>query len=589
VTTANSLPNSSPPEDTSVRQAGDSRLAIIRRIYFYLVAFVSFTAGIIAFNNLLGVVLDAWLGQNLALLSAGETTFARNTMASSAGMLIIATPIFLIHWAWIQGMLARQTRSDAGSDRDPELVDERASAWRKLFLYAAIGVGLVVAATRLFSVLSISIDLLLGVSVAGETGFVGWPVGWLHNLLMVGAGLMTLRYFAHQAVLDQDLGQEVELAGSVRRLFQLGVGLISLGVMISGGASVLERLLYALLSRMDSASLLSVEGGGEWLILSGGTASLLVGALLWRINWLRWQRLIQHNQAESRTVLRRLFFYAATVISAGVTLTPIAGLLNDMLRRLFGIATDSQLVDLAGPLALIPIGVIAWRWHWIQVNREADQYGNSPESANVRRVYYYLVSAVGLVLLWIGLVEIVRGLLDWLLLNGPATDFGDFVGVQLANGLSFLAVGAPVWAIHWRAVQRVALGTDNDARRERRSGPRRAYLYGVALVGALLILFELAIVLYRLLLWLLGDPSPDLAGSQTLDALVRSVTAAIFWAVHLLALRRDGQHDDKAILALEAEAQDADALDERRAALRQRITRLEAELSQAKTELAGLE
>lgn len=575
MTTANALPN-----DPLSEEARGSRLAVIRRIYFYLVAFVSFTAGIIAFNNLLGVALDAWLGQGFALLSTGEAGFARNAMASSAGMLIIATPIFLIHWAWIQGAILRQPV--------PEMTEERASAWRKLFLYAVMGIALIVAATRLYSLLAVSIELLLGVSTREGAGVVGWPVGWVHDLLMIGVGVVTLRYFAHQAVLDQDLGREVDLAGSVRRLFQLGVGLISLVVMIIGAASVLERLLYAPLSRLGDPSLLSVGGGAEWLALSGGTASLLVGALLWRINWLRWQGLIQRRQEEARTVLRRLFLYTATVISAAFALTPAAGLLNDILRRLFGVASNAQLVDLAGPLSLIPIGLLLWRWHWLQVNHEADRYGDSPESANVRRFYYYLVAAVGLILFWIGLVEIVRGLLDWLLTPG-VTAGGDFVALQMASGLSFLAVGAPVWAIHWRAVQRIARGADMDARRERRSGPRRAYLYGVALVGALLILFELAVVLYRLLLWLMGDPSPDLAGSQTLNALVRSGVAAIFWAVHLLALRQDGQYDDKAILAQEAAPEDVDAVEERRSLLRQRITRLETELSQARAELAGME
>ena len=37
----------------------------------------------------------------------------------------------------------------------------------------------------------------------------------------------------------------------------------------------------------------------------------------------------------------------------------------------------------------------------VQVQAEAARYGDSPESANVRRLYYYLVAAIGLVLLWI--------------------------------------------------------------------------------------------------------------------------------------------------------------------------------------------
>lgn len=221
-----------------------------------------------------------------------------------------------------------------------------------------------------------------------------------------------------------------------------------------------------------------------------------------------------------------------------MALVPTAGLLNDILRRLLRISTNSELPDLAVPISLLLVGVIAWRWHWGQVRAEAERYGDTPESANIRRLYFYLVAAVGLGLLWFGIVEILRVLLDWLALG--ADPFSEsFRAEQIANGLSLLAVGAPVWAIHWRAVQRVASAEGALAVAERASGPRRAYLYGVALVGALLILFDFATVLYRLLLWLLGDPNADFLGTDTLDSLVRSGTALVFWIVHVFAIRQD--------------------------------------------------
>ena len=115
----------------------------------------------------------------------------------------------------------------------------------------------------------------------------------------------------------------------------------------------------------------------------------------------------------------------------------------------------------------------------------------------------------------------MRALLDFAVIGADSVEKG-FRASQLANGLSLIAVGAPVWSLHWRTAQRAAVQDNETGRAERASWPRRLYLYGIALVGALLILFELARVVYRLLLWALGDPNADFFGIETLDGLVRA-------------------------------------------------------------------
>jgi len=123
-------------------------------------------------------------------------------------------------------------------------------------------------------------------------------------------------------------------------------------------------------------------------------------------------------------------------------------------------------------------------------------------------------------------------------------------------------------------------------RAERASWPRRIYLYGIAFVGALLILFELAQVVYRLLLWVLGDPNADFFGAETLDGLVRAAVAAAFWAVHILAIRDDTRMVDK---EAEAAARESEQKERRREDLAVRIEELETELSALRAELAELE
>lgn len=551
---------------TSIQPTPSSRLATIRRLYFYLVAFISLVAGLIAISDLLVVLIEAWLPTE-AILAVNSASLIRNTVARNGGVLLVSTPIFLFHWGYMQAMT--QPQSAAGGE-------ERRAFLRKLFLYVGSGFTLFAASSTLFSLLGGSGQLLL--NSVGSAAV--WPAGWLTRLLhtLIYAGCFI--YLSQQPVLDGDLGREVRWAGTVRRLFQTLVGLIGLWMALTGLASCLEIVLRIGLEGIEPA-LLTV--GSDWwaTALSQGLAFFLVGTLLWWTNWRSWEQLINTYPVEARTALRRFYLYAATVLSAAVALVPAAGLLNHFLRQMFGVALPAELPDLAGPLSLVPLGVLAWRWHWVQVRSEAERYGDTPESANIRRLYYYLVAAVGLILLWIGLVDILRVLLDWLAV-GTDSFSESFRAEQLASGLSLLAVGAPVWALHWRTVQQVAYAEGALAAAERLSGPRRAYLYGVALVGALLILFEFAVVLYRFLLWIMGDPNADFGGTDTLDSLVRSGTAIVFWVIHVLAIRRDTR------LTEQSEPLSLPADSVQRAALEAQIQRLEQELDAARARLAQL-
>ena len=150
------------------------------------------------------------------------------------------------------------------------------------------------------------------------------------------------------------------------------------------------------------------------------------------------------------------------------------------------------------------------------------------------------MAGVGLVLTWVGAVQLLNALLDVLLRSAPGA-FGAIWHEPLANGVSLLAVGLPVWAMHWRAVQRVARSQDAAGTAERSALFRRIYLYGFALVSALFVLFELSQVVYRLLLWLLGDTDGALNAMTVADELANAAVAALLWTVHLLAIRGDMQ------------------------------------------------
>ncbi|MCP4167722.1 MAG: hypothetical protein GY759_17780 [Chloroflexi bacterium] len=547
-------------------------LATIQRLYFYLIAAISLLVGLSGLLSLLEVLCEIWLGD--VGVAVNTASYVRNVVARSGGMLLVAAPIFLIHWFYIQRHRTEPT--------------EAASGIRKFFLYLISAITLGWGASLSIELLDGVTKLLLGIPIAASDI---WPSQWLFLILGILVNGALLVYFQRQLRADGDWGQERGAAGTWRRLYQAVVGLVGLAFFISGLGILLETILQAVLPSAPR----DVDEYWARGRASMGFAILVVSALVWRFNWLNWQQVIRDNPEDGRTALRRLYLYGSVIISALATLVPAAVLLRQLLLLLFGVGNvaESSENGLAAALAFLPIGIILWYWHWRLIRREAASYGDTPESDLVRRIYYYTVAAIGLTLTWFGLVDILRVLLDLIsptqtVLSGP------FWAEQLANGLSLLAVGAPVWALHWRAVQSVAKRPDAVGEAERSSWPRRLYLYAVALTGALIILYYLTTVAYRFLLLLLGEPNIDLFGAETVDALARSAVTVVFWLVHVLAIRQDGQLEEEVReevreeVGVSAEPLEVDA-DARKAQLEAKIQQLEIQLSDARAELAGLE
>lgn len=543
-------------------------LSAIRRIYFYLVAFIAMLAAVAAVDGLLRVLSDIWLN-DVGFYSTNATAFLRNQIARNASLLVVAAPLFLLHWHFAQ------RRID-----DP---DERFSALRKLFLYAS---SLVATGYLLYN----AFDLLRGVAFLALGGPPSasdiLPAAWLHQAAMVLVGFGLLYYWDHIIHLDGDYGTETGPAGSIRRLFHVIMGLAGLALILFGASQIVQALWENLVGSQVVQTVLVVEDWGRSQV-ADGLATLLLGAVLARVNWRRWEAVVANQDQEARAALRRVYFYVAVVISALATLLPTGNALNELLLILFGAGTNGGgdlLLRLGDPLSLAPFGLAAWIWHWRVVRNEALRYGETPEAATVRRLYYYAVAATGLGLFWFGAVDLLQALLDVTLSTAVTDGTTPIWAEPLANGISLLAVGIPVWFVHWRTAQSVAQGDDESGRQERASLPRKIYLYGVTLVGALLILYYLAQVLYRFLLVVLGDPAANLVSAATADELARSLIAAAFWVVHVLAIRSDSRRGERVALPLPTEAPT-----DPRAELTERIARLEDELAAARRELAELE
>ncbi len=148
----------------------------------------------------------------------------------------------------------------------------------------------------------------------------------------------------------------------------------------------------------------------------------------------------------------------------------------------------------------------------------------------VRRIYLYAVSLVSLeTVLW-GVIGLVRSLFH------PGQGGTDVA--RLAGALALILVGIPVFLIHWRIAQRLAL-QDTD---ERFSRTRAVFLYGTLTVALVPLTLNILALLNRLGMLLFSLPQPETllgSGQSSADNLVAILFNALAAGFFLWVLRSD--------------------------------------------------
>jgi hypothetical protein len=164
--------------------------------------------------------------------------------------------------------------------------------------------------------------------------------------------------------------------------------------------------------------------------------------------------------------------------------------------------------------------------------------------AGMRRLYFYILSAIGLTAAFSGLAALVTFLIDRLLVGTAQLD-------ALTGGLAALAAGLPLWLLTWLPMQAEALSAGDAGDHARRSLLRRIYLYlalFVSVVGGMITAVSL---LFQLLRALLGQPQHNLA--STLLRLAALLLLFVGLGVyHGLTLGRDGKLASAALTAKHA-------------------------------------
>jgi hypothetical protein len=475
----------------------------IRRLYFYLVAFISLEVVIWGLINLLRTTF------------AGETIFpGAETLAQALALILVGVPLFGFHWLWAQ----RAARDD----------EEHAATLRAVFLYASLLALLIPVVQNLLALLDRLLIHAAGLEVS--RAILGATQSWQDNLIAIVLNGIGAAYFFNVLRTDWQSLTERENFADVRRLYRYIWVLYGLLMTVFGIQQVLSFLLYA-------PSALIGESGRE--VLVNGLALVIVGAPIWAYMWLVCQKALDEPM-EQGSMLRLGVLYLLA-LAAVVTVLTSAGIIVDvLLRLLLGESMDLPefLQQIRGPVSIgVPLaGIWAYYGNWL--GRDINSVSDPARRSGLKRFYFYILSLIGLTATFVGLSLLFSFVIDTLVSSSAL--WGDSLRPRLAGAIATLLAGLPLWLLTWRPMQAEALTAGDAGDHARRSLVRKLYLYLVVFTAVIGGMVSGVFLVYQLLSALLSGSLPDDFVSTLLNTLQVLVLFIAFLLYHLSALRRDG-------------------------------------------------
>jgi hypothetical protein len=484
----------------------------IRRLYLYAVALVS-----------VEVVLWGAIGLVRSFFAGAVVGGSVSRLAGALSLILVGVPVFLIHWLLAQ-RLAR---------RDPE---ERSARLRAVFLYGVLLVLLIPAAQNTLTLLD-----RLFLNAFGQPSFrmifgAGQTLG--DNLVAILLSLAVAAYFYTVLVSDWRLTPQGDVFPEVRRLYRYLWLLYGLLLVFFGVQQVLQFLLASLGELGAAKSAIAMTPA----MLAHGLALLIVGIPIWVFVWVRIQGSLD-DPAESASLLRLVVLYLLAFASLIAALVAAGLTLYGLLRFAFGepFTLSAFMGEIADPLSLLVPSALVWVYYgrilrWEVHSLQDESRRDEPRRAELRRLYSYILAAVGLAAAFVGLYLLLSFLFELLL--DPGAVWGDVLREDLAAALATLVVGLPLWLLAWRPVLRDAAIEGEAGDRARRSLVRKVYLFLALFAGVLGVMFSSGALLYQLIRLLLGQPSPDmlLVSARLLALVLLFLLLALY---HWFALRQD--------------------------------------------------
>ena len=484
-----------------------------RRWYVYGMSYAALIALSAGVTNLASTLIAAAFGLG----------FDREDVATWAGVLVVAFPLFAGHALWANRLAAQDA-------------EERGAVLRKLFIYATLGLGTLLVALFARKTLAEVLQPLLGIRVPDRWA---WLAGLLNDVVAALWGGVILWYGWLLVRRDGDLGREVGLAATWRRLLVVGMGTAGILLFVVGAVRLLQTALLIVIPPVPGPELAL---GAWWRSgMASNLSTVLVTLALWRLAWAVEAHWAERFPSERTTLSRQAFYYVGVALGLGTLLVALAYLLRQGVLGLLGEPFGPRHTwwpQMAAALSALPLGAWVWYVYRRRMLTEISQKGRPLFHLAVGRLYTYVVSGVALAVFWWGMVTLVR-VMTRALVTPPAFSLSvNWWREPLATGLALALVGGPTWAWHWGQVERVARRDTPEGERERVSRVRRVYVYGINLVAGLMVLVYLAQVARELWLWLLGVPRAELL-DRLVNALGPAFVSLIVWGYHGLVLRRD--------------------------------------------------
>ena len=476
----------------------------IRRLYFYLVAFIS-----------IEVILWGLVG-SLRSVADDAISGGADTLAQALALILVGVPIFLVHWLWVQRAAARDE-------------EEKTATLRAVFFYAILLATLIPVVQNLLSFIDRALIQGAGLEV-GRSFSIFREQTLADNLIAIVMNGIVAAYFWNILRNEWTTLSDRENFTEVRRLYRYIWMLYGLLMTVFGAQQILRFLLYI------PGDLLG-ELGREVVI--NGVALLVVGTPIWVYFW----KIIQESltdPAEMGSTLRLAILYLLALGGVITVITTASIVMNAIITWLLGV--DWTLRDfvqqIGGPLSIgLPLGLV-WAYYGYWLNLHIEAVGDRIRQASMKRLYNYILAGIGLVVAFIGVATLFGFIIDTI--TGTSILMNDSTRGTLATSLSSLIVGLPLWLIMWRPMQADAMAPGEMGDHARRSLIRKAYLYLVifmAVIGGMGTAVGLVNLLIRAAL-------EGVTGSNFVNELLNFLQLLFLFGVvlmyHLSVLRMDG-------------------------------------------------
>ena len=482
----------------------------VRRLYFYAVSLVS-----------LEVVLWGLIGLVRSTITPALIGGASSRLAQALSLILVGVPVFWIHWYVAQ----RNARED---------MDEHASGVRAFFLYATLLGTLIPIVQNLVTLVNQGILKLLNMSTYLTLFSRGQA--WSDNLVALLMNGLVAVYFLNVLRNDWKSVTPADTLRNMRRLYRTAWVVYALALVVAGVQQILRFILF-----IPSDTLF---GPSTRVLFTNGITLLLVGTPLFVHNWQIAQNALK-DVRERDSILRLGLLYVLS-LSGVITVLSTAGIVVDVLLRLIfkeKMTLPVWMGLVSSPISIgIPLGgVWAYFGHWL--NRSMTEVPDAPRRAGLRRLYNYILAAIGLVATFLGMSFLLSFVIDNLLVNAV---WGTSLRPRLASALAVLLVSFPLWWMTWRPMQQEALQAGDSGDHARRSLMRRIYLYLALFASVIGGMVATGLSLFLLLRSVLGDAPANMLRDllNNLQFLLLFVMLGLY---HGITLRRDGQRAAEAL------------------------------------------